>query len=177
MAMFNIGDVVIYSLHGLSRIDNICEKTISNVTKTYYVLHPLDQANLTISAPVDSDKVVVQKLMDPEEAKEILQSFKQPGASWIENSNHRYRQYQDIVRTGYQKEIAKIVNTLMRKDLELHLEHKKMHDQDRKILDPIQNVLFKELAMSMDTTFEKISEQVNSLIKQQSKKQELKIIG
>ena len=54
----------------------------------------------------------------------------------------------------------------MRKDMELHLEHKKLYEQDRKILDPIQNLLFKELAMSLDTSFEKIVEQVNSLIKQ-----------
>ena len=39
--MFNIGDVVIYSAHGISKIDNICEKTFSNVTKTYYELLPL----------------------------------------------------------------------------------------------------------------------------------------
>lgn len=164
--MFNIGDVVIYSMHGLSRIDDICEKTISNVTKTYYVLHPLDQANLTISAPVDSDKVVMQKMLDEEEAKEILQSFKQLGASWIENSRQRYTQYQYIVSTGERKEIAKITNTLMRKDLALHLENKKLHDQDRRLLDPIQTILFKELAMSLDTTFEKIEEQVSSWIKQ-----------
>ncbi len=164
--MFNIGDVVIYSMHGLSRIDDICEKTISNVTKKYYVLHPLDQASLTISAPVDSNKVVIQKMLDEEEAKEILQSFQQPGASWIENSKQRYTQYQHIVSTGERKEIAKITNTLMRKDLELHLENKKLYDQDRRLLDPVQTLLFKELAMSLDTTFEKISEQVNSWIKQ-----------
>ncbi|WP_462410109.1 CarD family transcriptional regulator [Neobacillus sp. Marseille-QA0830] len=164
--MFQIGDLVIYSVHGLSRIDDICEKTISNVTKTYYVLHPLDQANLTISAPVDSDKVMMQKMMEPEEAEEILQFFKQPGSSWIENSKQRYSRYHDIVRTGDRKEFAKIANTLMRKDQELHSENKKMFDQDRKLLDPIQNLLFKELAMSLDTTFEKIAEQVNSLIKQ-----------
>ncbi|MEH7418733.1 hypothetical protein V7266_26070 [Neobacillus drentensis] len=94
-----------------------------------------------------------------------MQSFNQPGARWIENPKQRYRQYQEIVRTGNRKEIAKIANTLMRKDSELHLEHKKLYDQDRKILDPIQNILFKELAMSLETTFEKITEQVNSLIK------------
>ena len=164
--MFNVGDMVIYSIHGLSRIEDICEKTISNVTKTYYVLHPLDQTNLIISAPVDSDKVVMQKLLDPDEAKEILLSFQKPEAGWIENPKQRYRQYQDIIKTGNRREIAKITRTLMRKDMELHLEHKKLYEQDRKILDPIQNLLFKELAMSLDTTFDQIVEQVNSLIKQ-----------
>ena len=62
--MFNIGDVIIYSTHGLSQIDDICEKTISDVTRTYYVLHPLAQANLTISTPVDNEKVVMLKLLE-----------------------------------------------------------------------------------------------------------------
>ncbi|WP_161487140.1 CarD family transcriptional regulator [Neobacillus mesonae] len=44
--MFSIGDVIIYSVHGLSRVDDICEKTIANVTRTYYALHPLEQSNL-----------------------------------------------------------------------------------------------------------------------------------
>ena len=68
--MFNIGDIVIYSAHGVSKIDNICEKTYSNVTKTYYELHPIEQTNLMISTPVDNDKVVMLKMMDREEAEE-----------------------------------------------------------------------------------------------------------
>ena len=34
--MFNIGDMIIYSAHGVSKIDNICEKTFANVTRNYY---------------------------------------------------------------------------------------------------------------------------------------------
>lgn len=163
--MFNIGDLVIYSSHGLSRIDDICEKTISNVTKKYYVLHPLNQVNLTISAPVDSNKLLMQKTLDSAEAKGIFEFFKQQDISWIENSKQRYKQYQDHLKTGNRNEIAKIANILMRKDLELQLENKKLPEQDRKMLEPIQNILFKELAHSLDTTFEKIVEHINSLIK------------
>ena len=57
--MFTIGDTIIYSVHGLCQIDDICEKTYSDVTRNYYVLHPLSQTNLTISVPVDSDKVIM----------------------------------------------------------------------------------------------------------------------
>lgn len=164
--MFNIGDVIIYSVHGLSRIDDICEKTISNVTKTYYVLHPLEEANLTISTPIDNDKVVMLKMMDREEAEKILQSFKEPGADWIDDVRIRYREYQEIIKTGDRREIAKIANTLMRKRIELNHQDKKLYEQDRKILEPIQNILYKELAMSLDSTYEEVAEQVNSLIRE-----------
>ena len=31
--MYNIGDLMIYSAHGICRVDDICEKTISGITK------------------------------------------------------------------------------------------------------------------------------------------------
>lgn len=163
--MFNIGDVIIYSVHGISKIDNICEKTFSNVTRTYYELHPLEQKNLTISTPVDNDKVVMLKIMDQEEAEEILQLFQQKGIDWISNPRERNMEYKKIVKNGNRSEIAGLVNTLMRHKMELNRENKKMYEQDRRILDTTQNILFKELAMTLNTSFEKISAQINGMIK------------
>lgn len=163
--MFNIGDVIIYSAHGLSQIDDICEKTFSNVTRTYYVLHPLGQSNLTISTPIENDKVVMIKMMNREEAKEILQSFQQPGIHWVSNPRERIIKYKNVVKSGDQREIAKLANTLMRQNIELKINNKKLYEQDRRLLDTIQNILFKELAMSLDTSFEKIVEQVSNMIK------------
>lgn len=164
--MFNIGDVIIYSVHGLSKIDDICERTISNVTRKYYVLHPLEDTNLTITTPIDNDKVVMLKIMDKEEAEEILHSFREPGTAWIEDIRLRPVKYKEIIKTGNRKEIAKIASTLMRKEIELKLKEKKLYDQDRKMLSSIQNILFKELAVSLDSSYERISEQIIRMIKE-----------
>ena len=162
--MFNIGDTIIYSVHGLCQIDDICEKTYSDVTRNYYVLHPLSQANLTISVPVDNDKVIMLKTMNREQAEEILQSFNKPGIPWVEDVKKRKLQYNNIVKTGDRREIAKIANSLMRKNFEYSLDKKRMYDQDRRLLSTIQDLLFKELANSLDRSFEDISAQVDELI-------------
>ena len=74
--MFTIGDLVIYSAHGVCRIDNICDKTISDVTRKYYELHPVDgNYRLAISVPVDSNKNLLTEIMDKEKANEILEIF------------------------------------------------------------------------------------------------------
>ncbi|WP_256358056.1 CarD family transcriptional regulator [Bacillus sp. sid0103] len=74
--MFNIGDLVIYSAHGICKIDDICEKTVSGTTRTYYELHPMDNdRQLTISIPVNTDKVVMLEPLQKAEAQEILESF------------------------------------------------------------------------------------------------------
>jgi CarD family transcriptional regulator len=79
--MFNIGDLIIYSSHGICCIDDICEKTYTGVAKNYYVLHPTENSNLEISVPVDSDKVTMLELLNREEAEEIIESFTIPGAA------------------------------------------------------------------------------------------------
>lgn len=73
--MFNIGELIIYSAHGICRIDDICEKTYFGVTKNFYILHPVVDYRLTISTPVDNNKVVMLELLSKEEAEEILESF------------------------------------------------------------------------------------------------------
>ena len=162
--MFNIGDVIVYSVHGLCKVDDICEKTFSDVTRTYYVLHPLDQSNLTINTPIDNNKVVMLKQMDRDEAEELLQSFHQPGIGWIEDVKQRNSKYHHLVQTGDRMEIAKIANTLMRKNLSLKMKNMRMYDQDRKLLQTIQNILFHEMALSLNTSFEGIVEQVNNMV-------------
>ena len=136
--MFNVGDIIIYSAHGLCEIDDICEKTYGDTTRTYYVLHPLENSKLIINIPIDSHQVVMQKVMEREEAKEILQSFQQPGIEWIENARQRTKQYNSLVNTGDRKEIAKVANTLMRKNREANKNKEKMHDHDRVLLTNIQ---------------------------------------
>ncbi|MEH7123834.1 CarD family transcriptional regulator [Bacillus sp. JJ1773] len=164
--MFNIGDLIIYSAHGICKIDDICEKTVAGITRPYYVLHPMENDHqLTISTPVDNDKVVMLELIRKEEANEILESFKDPGVKWIEHANMRYNDYCEIVNAGDRKEIAKVVNTLMRKKIEYELNEKKLYEQDRKLLNSTQNILFKELAISLNLTFDAVNEMVINLIK------------
>lgn len=162
--MFNIGDLIIYSTHGICQIDDICEKTYTDVTRTYYVLHPLEGNPLTINIPVDNNKALTELILK-DEAEDILESFKHPGAEWIEKSTQRPQVYLDMVKTGNRKEISQIVNTLMRKKMEADLHEKKFPYRDTKLLSSIQKILFKEMAISLNTSFEDICNKATKLIK------------
>src|SRR5687768_17584421 len=125
--MFNIGDLIIYSAHGICKIDDICEKTITGITRTYYELYPIDNIHqLKISIPVNNDKVVMHELVHKEEAGVVLESFKNPATTeWIDNPNKRHNLYSKIVDAGDRKKIANVVNTLMRKKIETERNEKK----------------------------------------------------
>lgn len=164
--MFKKGDLIVYSVHGICKVDDICEKTISHVKKSYYILHPINEKNLSISSPVDNDKVTMLELLTREEAEEILESFKGPGIEWIEIDRERGEVYSEIVKKGNRKEIVKIANTLMRTKKKLEEIGKKFHEKDKKLLIDIQTILFSELAFSLETTSEEIAKKVNSYLNQ-----------
>lgn len=162
--LFKKGDLVIYSAHGICKIDDICEKKISNVTKNYYSLHPMDDRKLSISIPVDNDKVTIQELLTKEEAQNIIDSFKFEGYEWIDIDNERNTKYNEMLKQGNRTEIAKIANTLMKKKIELESNGKKFHEKDKKIFLGIQSILFTELAFILNTTLEEIKDQINGYI-------------
>lgn len=165
--MFKKGDLIMYSVHGICKIDDICEKTISHVKKNYYILHPIADNKLSISIPVDNDKVTMLEILNKEEAEEVLESFKKPGAEWIESDRERGEVYGKIVKDGNRQEIIKIVNTLMKEKINIEKEGKKFYEKDKKLLANIQNNLFSELAFSLATTSEEISKKVKSYIKKE----------
>ena len=161
--MFEIGDLIIYSAHGICKIEDICERTVSGGTRSYYVLHPMENyPQVTIHTPVNNDKVVMLSLLKKGEANEILESFKGPGAEWIEQPNKRNTSYSKLVNTGDRKQIANVVNVLMRKEI----EDSKLYVQDRKLLIRAQRMLFKELSLSLEKPHEEISELISSFLKE-----------
>lgn len=164
--MFKIDDLVVYSVHGICRVTDICEKTVLGDTKQYYILQPLeDNHNLTISAPVDNKKATIQSIVGKEDAKEIIDSFKDSGVEWYDKPNKRLNSYTSMIKSGDRNEIAKVVNTLMRRKIEVEKEDKKLNQQDLKLLKNIQTTFFKELSLALDTSVEKINRHILKLIK------------
>jgi CarD family transcriptional regulator len=162
--MFKVGDLIIYSGQGICRIEDICEKTILGETKDYYILHPVAGSSLKISTPVDNKKVLMMEIISLEEAHEIIEAFRLPGLEWIEAASYRVQEYSNIVKSGNRKKISKVANTLIRKKHEAELNGKKIPEQDNRILNNIKNILFLELAIAFETTFEAIDERITSLI-------------
>jgi CarD family transcriptional regulator len=163
--MFHVGELIIYSAHGVCQIDDICEKTFLDETRTYYVIHPLEDPKLTINIPTDYESEAVLQLIERDDAENILNSFGQPGIEWIENGNQRAQIYHEIINTGSRQEISKVVNTLMRRKHEAESNGKKLGQADLRTLSSVQKILFAELAISLETSFESIAGRVSDVMK------------
>lgn len=162
--MFQVGDLVLLPAHGICEIDDVCDRTILGVTRKYYIMHPLEDIHLRISAPVDGDNVTALVTVSREQAENILESFRQPGVDWIDKSTLRNKEYLDLIKAGDRPTIARLVNTLLKRKYELEADNKKMSIQDIKLLEYAQSIVFTELALSLQTTVSDIAARVNRII-------------
>ncbi|ATP41563.1 CarD family transcriptional regulator [Solibacillus sp. R5-41] len=158
--MYNVGDVVIYSSHGLCSIKDICEQTFSDITKTYYVLEPLNDPNLTIRTPIDNEGKQLREIMKKEEAIKILHSFTSPGIEWVEQSTHRMRLHLEIIKTGDRQKQAHLLNTLLRKKIDYVALEKKFPTQEEKLILSLQELIFSEFSIVLNKSSEEIYDQV-----------------
>lgn len=162
--MFKVGELIIYSAHGICQIDDICEKTYSGVTKTYYVLHPLNNVNLIINTPVDNKLISMVDIMSEDKARDVLKAFTSDGIDWIDKSHQRTQAYSEVAKTGDRIKIAEVITTLMRKKDEIERSGKKFAEYDRKLLSSMQNILFGELAIALKVSIDEIHSHINELL-------------
>lgn len=163
--MPQVGDLTIYQEHGICRVDEICDKTYGGKTKQYYVLRPLDDEHgLTINLPVESKKNLLLKLMNKEEAEEVLNSFYAEGISWIEQNSERKQTYTKIINSGDRLKIAQVANTLLRRKKQAEADGKKLHKNDTEILDTIQSILYKEMAIALELSIGDVKSKINSIL-------------
>ncbi|MBG9456277.1 hypothetical protein ABE61_20105 [Lysinibacillus sphaericus] len=158
--MYNVGDVVIYSSHGLCSIEDICEQTFNDITKSYYVLQPLNEPQLIIRTPIDNSKKQLRDIIKKEEALSILHSFTSPGVEWIEQNTHRMRFHLEIIKSGNRQKQAKLLNTLLRKKLEYKTNEKKFPNQEEKTLQSLQDTIFSEFSIALNKSSDEIYDYV-----------------
>lgn len=162
--MYQVGEYLLYGGHGVCVIDDVAEKLFSGKEKLYYVLHPISYPDLKLYYPVDGDQSKLKKMLAPEEAKNLMNIFKQPAKEWIEKNTDLNQFFNSVISSENRKELAELLNTLLRRKLQFENEGKKLPIQETKLLEEASNLLYNELAITLSTTKDAISKQINEMV-------------
>jgi len=141
--MFQIGDKVVYPMHGAGIIEGIEEKEILGETRKYYVLR-LPLKNMKVLLPVDNiDALGLRMIISSEEAKGVFAVLKEDISEMPQNWNRRYRSNMEKVKSGDINEVADVVRNLMLMDRE-----KGLSTGERKMLTNSKQILVSELCLA-----------------------------
>ncbi len=143
--LFNVGDKVVYPMHGAGIIEAIEEKEILGEIKKYYIMR-IPIGDMKVMIPMSNvDEVGLREIVDDKEMDEVLGILKNDQTDMSSNWNRRYRENLDKMKSGDIYEIADVVRNLMLRDLE-----KGLSTGERKMLDNAKQILISELVLAKE---------------------------
>ena len=159
--MYEIGDKVVYPMHGAGEIVGLEEKEIFGTVKNYYVLK-MPVGGMKVSLPVDSvEKIGVRDIISNKEADQLLEDFSNHECDETTNWNKRYREKMEKLKSGSVTSVAYVVKALMIRD-----KDKGLSTGERKMLSSAKQILLSELILVKDISIQEaealISERVNN---------------
>lgn len=158
--MFEIGDKVVYPMHGAGTIVAIEEREILGVIHKYYILKlPINQ--LKVMVPVKTaDKLGVREITTVDEMDKVLDELSSDEKIDVpKNWNRRYRHNFEKIKSGNLIEIAEVVKCLE------NLDHKKsLSTGERKILTEARQIIASEMALVYDKDISEITGIINKAL-------------
>lgn len=132
--MYNIGDKIVYTVHGAGTIVDIQEINILGNVEKYYILQ-LPINDIKVSVPITEDEGL-RPVITQEEGKKVLEILQDDMTEMSKNWGKRFRNNMENIKTGDIFEIASTVRnlTLLDKLKGLSASEKKMLNNAKRIM-------------------------------------------
>ena len=140
--LFQIGENIIYPMHGAGIIKAIEEKEISGEKQQYYVIKMLI-GNMQVMIPTGKIlSLSIRPVTDIIALKRIIHIFQHGESDRLLPWKQRYKVNTDKIKTGKIQECAEVVRDLMRMKKE-----KALNTSEKKMLDNAHEFLISELGL------------------------------
>ncbi len=149
--MYNIGDMVMYGIHGLCRISGEEVRTVDRKQVYYFVLTPDGQPGAKFLVPMHNEAALkkLRRVLSKEELLALLQSPQMREDAWISDENRRKQRYRELVSDGDRVAVLQMVRALHRHKKEQEALGRKLHQSDDNFLRDAQRLLEAEFALSL----------------------------
>lgn len=153
--MFNIGDKVVYPMHGAGVIEGIEEKEILGEKRKYFIMR-MPIGDMKVMVPVDNvEEVGVRDIINDEDFDRVIKILRSDKSAMPQNWNRRYRVNMDRIKSGDIFEIAAVVRNLLMRDME-----KGLSTGERKMLSSAKQMLLSEMVLATDSNVEQVEQLV-----------------
>ena len=151
--MFNIGDRIVYPMHGAGIIVDIEEKKILGEIHKYYVMQ-ISVSDMKVMLPVNNtENIGIRRIVSEDAATDAIMHFKSCGEDQNDNWNQRYRENIEKLKSGNLIDVATVAKTLLLRD-----QKKSLSNAERKMLSNAKNILISELVLVKGKTYSEIED-------------------
>ena len=160
--MYNIGDCVVYPMHGAGIIEDIEIKEILGTKQSYYVVRmPINDMRVMIPQK-NAQEVGIRDVIKKDVALEVLSSFRTVHMDIIQNWSKRFRDNMERIKSGDIFEVAAVVKSLM-----LREKQKGLSSGEHKMLSNARQILVSEIVVATGNSRENIEKQLCDIIEEE----------
>lgn len=157
--MFNVGDKIVYPMHGAGTIDSIEEKEVLGEKKQYYIINMPGEVKVMV--PTDhAESMGVRSIIDANGANKVLSILEKDETEMSDNWNKRYRDNLDKMKTGDIYEVADVVRNLSFKQK----ERGTLSTGEKKMLNNAKLILVSEVVLAEHSSKDEIEQLVDNKI-------------
>lgn len=161
--LFNVGDKVVYPMHGAGIIEAIEEKEILGEKKRYYIMR-IPIGDMKVMIPMSNvEEIGLREVVDDKAIEQVIGILKDDRTIMSSNWNRRYRANLDKIKSGDIYEIADVVRNLMIRDQE-----KGLSTGERKMLDNAKQILISELVLAKELKQEEAFALIDNIISEKN---------
>ena len=158
--MFNIGDKIVYPMHGAGIIVAVEEREILGKKRKYYVMK-MPMGDMKVMVPMDNvEDIGIREVITDEEIEQVFAVLGDIKTKMPQNWNRRYRANMDKIKSGDIYEIASVVRNLVIRDRE-----KGLSTGERKMLNNAKQMLISELVLAKEIEQNEAENLIEDIIK------------
>jgi CarD family transcriptional regulator len=155
--LFQIGDKIVYPMHGAGVIEAIEEKEILGEKRLYYVMN---FRNMQVMFPIGkTSNIGIRQVVDSDILENVLTIFNHGESDPTPNQNQRYRINMKKMMSGDIYEGAQVIRDLIRIG-----KKRVLATGDKKMLDNAQQILISELVLVKGIAEEQAANLLNQVI-------------
>jgi len=157
--VFDIGDKIVYPMHGVGIISAIEKKNILNKRTEYYIVS-ITSSGMKVMFPVDNvDEIGVRGIISKRDLKKITEILQKDDIVQEDDWKLRYQQNIDKVKSGSIFVVSEVVRDLYKRGCV-----KELSIMERKLYENAYQMIMHEIALVKDMDIEEAGNYLSEIL-------------
>ena len=150
--MYQVGDQVLYGIHGVCRITDQENRVLDGKKVTYLVLEPVGQDGSRYLVPTHNETAMAKlsRVLTSNELESLMVSEEIRGDAWIRDENQRKNRYRELITSGDRSGLLQMIRILYDYRKSQLGSGKRMHLADENFMKDAEKLLSSEISVILD---------------------------
>jgi CarD family transcriptional regulator len=159
--MLEIGDKVVYPMHGAGVIEAVEEHEVLGLRQSYYIL-TMPYGGMRVMIPLkNADSIGLREVIGEPEVPKVIDVLRTAPVQTNANWNRRFNANLSKIKSGNIFEVAEVVRNLMLQD-----RIKKLSTGERRLLDTARQILVSELVLACNKDLFSVETWIDGLLQE-----------